>query len=827
MKKITVLLISLISFSVFSQTKQMNTGEILQAIKRLNVVGNVLYVAAHPDDENTLFITWLSKEKMVRAGYIAMTRGDGGQNLVGSEQGEYVGLLRTHELLGARNIDGGEQYFTRANDFGFTKTTDEAMATWGKDQILADLVWRIRNFQPDVIVNRFPPDARAGHGHHSASAVLSEEAFKAAANPNRFPEQLKFVKIWQAKRLVWNSFSPNFQNNQPEGSYIKIPLGDYNPLLGKSYTEISAEARSMHKSQGFGSAKTKNQRSDYALHKAGEEAKNDLFDGIDISWKRMNGGEKIEKMVNDLYTNFKAQIPSASVPALIEIYNTIESIEDAERSPNVWTTYKKKEVQELILACAGLWFEANPTDYSVSPNDKIKVNINVVSRSNANIILEKLTFKGTDKDTTINKKLVYNDGLNITTELQIPVNQPITQPYWLVERKENGFYKVNDQLLRGLPMKPADLICEYSFTIESKAFTFQTPLNYKFVEPSDGEIYRYFEVRPEVTATIGEKVYSFADNNPKDVIVTLKSGKKNVTGTVKLDVPNTWKVEPAIINFDLKEKYEEKKVTFKVFPSSTASEITLKAIAQTSSGSYDRGIASIEYKHVPTLTLFPFAEAKALRIDLKKKGNKIGYIAGAGDEVPAALQQIGYQVTMLTQSELAKDLSQFDAIIVGVRAYNTEEHLKYFQEKLLEYVKNGGNIVTQYQTNAFYGVSKVKEIGPFPMGIGRGRVTDEVATMKILKPQHPLLNSPNKITSKDFDGWIQERGLYFADKWSDKYETIFAMNDANETELEGSVLYAKYGKGNFVFTGLAFFRQLPAGVPGAYRLFANMISVGK
>lgn len=822
MKKYFIFFLLIYSTVSFSQTKQMNTGEILQAMKRLNVVGNVLYVAAHPDDENTLFITWLSKEKMVRAGYIAMTRGDGGQNLVGSEQGEYVGLLRTHELLGARSIDGGEQYFTRANDFGFTKTTDEALTTWGKDQILADLVWRIRNFQPDIIVNRFPPDARAGHGHHSASAVLSEEAFKAAADPNRFPEQLAYVKPWQAKRLVWNSFSPNFQNNQPEGSYIKIPLGDYNPLLGKSYTEIAAEARSMHKSQGFGSAKTKNQRADYALHKAGDEAKNDLFDGIDLSWKRIKGGEKIEKMVNDIYTNFKAQNPSASVPALIEVYNTISALDE-----NVWTTYKKKEVQELIIACTGLWFEANPVDYSVSPNDKIKVNINVVSRSNANITLEKLTFRATKQDTIINKKLVYNDGLNISYDLQIPANQPITQPYWLEEKKENGFYKVKDQLLRGLPMKPADLVCEYTMNIEGKSFTFQTPLTYKFVEPSDGEIYRYFEVRPEVTATIAEKVYSFADNSPKEVVVTLKSGKKGVNGTVSLEVPSSWKVEPAVINFELKEKYEEKKVTFKVFPSTSASEITLKAIAKTSNGTYNRGIASIEYKHVPTLTLFPFSEAKALRIDLKKKGTKIGYIAGAGDEVPAALQQIGYQVTMLTPVELAKDLTQFDAIIVGVRAYNTEEHLKFFQEKLMEYVNNGGNVVTQYQTNAFYGVSKVKEIGPYPFAIGRGRVTDENAEMKIIKPEHPLLNTPNKITAKDFEGWVQERGLYFSDKWSDKYETIFSIKDANETEQEGSLLYAKYGKGNFVFTGLAFFRELPAGVPGAYRLFANMISVGK
>ena len=687
---------------------------------------------------------------------------------------------------------------------------------------MSDLVWRIRSFQPDVIVNRFPPDNRAGHGHHSASAVLSEEAFKAAADPSRFPEQLAFVKVWQAKRLVWNSYSPNFQNNQPEGSFVKIPVGDYNPLLGKSYTEISAEARSMHKSQGFGSAKTKNQRNDFALHKAGEEAKNDLFDGIDMTWKRVKDGEAVEKLVNDVFNNFKAQNPSASVPALINIYDAIGNLE-----ANVWTNYKKNEVKELIAACAGLWLEANPVDYSVSPNDKIKVNVNVVSRSNANIILEKLTFKGTGKDSTLNKKMVYNEALTLPFEIQIPANQPITQPYWLEEKKENGFYKVKDQLLRGLPMKPADLVCEYSLNIEGKNFTYQTPLTFKFVEPSDGEIYRYFEVRPEVTATIAEKVYAFADNSSKDITVTLKAGKKGVNGSVSLEVPSDWRVEPSAINFELKDKYEEKKVVFKVFPSKNASEITIKAIAKTANGTFNRGIFSIEYKHVPTLTLFPSAEAKALHIDLKKKGSKIGYIAGAGDEVPAALQQIGYQVTMLTTNELANDLSQFDAIIVGVRAYNTEEHLKFFQEKLMEYVNNGGNIVTQYQTNAFFGTSKVKEIGPFSMGIGRGRVTDENAEMKILKTDHILLNSPNKITAKDFEGWVQERGLYFSDKWAKEYQTIFSIKDANETEQEGSVLYAKYGKGNFVFTGLAFFRELPAGVPGAYRLFANMISVGK
>ena len=823
MKKTLITLLVLYSMISFGQTKQMSTGEIIQAMKRLNVVGNVLYVAAHPDDENTLFITWLSKEKMVRAGYIAMTRGDGGQNLIGAEQGEYVGYLRTHELLGARSIDGGEQYFTRANDFGFTKTTDEALKTWGKEQILADLVWRIRSFQPDVMVNRFPPDPRAGHGHHSASAVLSEEAYKAAADPTRFPEQLAFVKPWQVKRVVWNSFSPNFQNNTPEdGSYIKIELGNYNALLGKSYTEIAAEARSMHKSQGFGSARTRGQRVDYAMHKVGEPAQNDLFDGIDMTWKRVKGGEKVDGLIKQLLADFKAENPSASVPALINVYNVIDGLEE-----NVWTTYKKNEVKDLILACSGLWFEANPSDYSVAGGDKIKVNLNVIARSNVNITLDKVSFKGTGKDSTMNLKLVNNAPVNQNFDLTIPASTPITQPYWLMEEKEKGFYQVKDQLLRGLPVKPADLVCDYTFTIDGKAFSFQTPLTYKFVEPSIGEIYRYFEVRPEVMATIDEKVYAFADNQTKDVKVAVKAGKKGVSGSVSLIVPAGWRIEPAAINFELKDKHEEKIVSFKVYPSATASEVSLKAVVKTANGTYNRGIATVDYKHIPTLTLYPVSEAKAIRIDLKKKGTKIGYIAGAGDEVPAALTQIGYQVTMLTPVELGKDLSAYDAIIVGVRAYNTEEHLKFFQDKLMDYVKNGGNVVTQYQTNAFYGVSKVKEMGPYNFGIGRGRVTDEVAEVTFLKPAHPLLNTPNKITAKDFDGWIQERGLYFADKWAKEYETIFTMHDAGEREEEGSVLYAKYGKGNFVFTGLAFFRELPAGVPGAYRLFANMISVGK
>ena len=450
-----------------------------------------------------------------------------------------------------------------------------------------------------------------------------------------------------------------------------------------------------------------------------------------------------------------------------------------------------------------------------------------MQRSDVATVLEKVIIGKNLKDSSLNTTLKYNEALSIPLTFQTPQNQEITQPYWLVEPKEKGFYKVENQQLRGLPMKPADLLCEYHFKIQDKAFSFQTPINYKYVEPADGEIYRYFEVRPEIVANIEEKVYALSTNEAKEVNVVVKSAKANTSGILTLSVGDGWKFEPAQIPFELKNKYEEKKFTFKVTPPNVASESTLKALVITKTDTLDKSIETIDYKHIPKLTLYPKAEAKLLKIDLQKKGNNIAYIAGAGDEVPAALRQIGYQVSMLTQDDFSKDLSHFDAIIVGVRAYNTEDWLKFQQEKLMSYVENGGTMLVQYQTNAFYGTPKTSSMGPYQFGIGRNRVTNEEAEVKFLKPEHSLLTYPNKITSKDFSGWIQERGLYFADKWSDKYETILAMKDDGETEQEGSLLYAQYSKGHFVFTGLAFFRQLPAGVSGAYRLFANLISVGK
>lgn len=805
--------------------KPMPTGEILINLKKLNVVGSALYMAAHPDDENTIMLSWLAKERKVRTSYLSVTRGDGGQNLVGSELSDLLGLIRTQELLAARAIDGPEQYFTRANDFGFSKNTDETMQIWGKEAVLGDVVWRIRNLRPDVIICRFPPDARAGHGNHSASAVLAEEAFKISGDPTKYPEQLKYVKPWQAKRVVWNTF--NFgtvaQTQKPaEKDWIQVDIGAYNPLLGKSYNEIAAESRSQHKSQGFGVPRGRGSRPEYFVHKFGEKADKDVFDGVDITWNRVKGGKEIETVINEAIKNFNADNPSTIVPTLVKAYQLVLNLED-----EYWKTQKKKELENLIIACAGLYFEANPNEYAAASGEKINVSTTFIKRSDLPITLNKIRLIGLGKDTTMKTELVNNELQRITYAVEISKGQPLTQPFWLAEKKmSKGMYRVDNQELIGLPEKPADLQAEFSFTIDNQLFNFTTPVIYKYTDETRGELYRSFEIRPEISANISDKVYVFADNQAKEVEVTLKSGKPNVSGSVSLDLPNGWKSVPVSIDFNLANKYQEQKVIFKVTPSPKDSEGQIKAVAKTANGIFDRGILTVAYDHIPPQTLFPIAEAKVVKLAIKFKGKNIGYIAGAGDEVPAALRQIGYIVTMLSEKEFNEDLSRFDAIVVGVRAYNTEERLKFYQKKLMEYVEKGGNMVVQYQVNS--NLQKIEAgMGPFPFKVSRERVTVEEAEVRFLKPESPLLNTPNKITQRDFDHWIQERGLYFANEWDSKYETILSSNDPTENPLDGGLLYTKYGKGNYIFTGYAFFRQLPAGVSGAYRLFANLISVGK
>lgn len=823
---------SLLAQVPYGPAKPTPSGEILLNLKKLNVVGSVLYIAAHPDDENTLMLAYLAKERLARTAYLSLTRGDGGQNLIGPEQGEYVGLIRTQELLAARRVDGPQQFFSRAYDFGFSKSTDEAVRTWGQEKILADVVWRIRTFQPDIIITRFPPDARAGHGHHSASGYLGEEAFKVANDPTKFPEQLAYAKPWQPKRVVWNVFIPSafMSNRKPDeaGNLVGVETGLFNPLLGKSYGEVAAESRSQHKSQGFGVSANRGARIDYLLTKNGEPMQQDPFDGIDMTWKRVKGSENVQSRINSIIANFKPDRPAASVTDLVSLHKALQGLD--QNDINVRS--KMGEVESLIQQCLGLWFETNPVDYAATPGERVRITATVVGRTNeVPVCLLRVRDAVVGRDTTLNLTLKPNEVVPLPASVLIPANQPISQPYWLEKPLEKGVFQVDDQRLVGLPENPPALITEFTFEIAGQSFTFTRPWIHKSTDPVDGEIYRPFVVQPEVMTNVAEKVYAFADNNAKTVEAVVKAGRAGVSGNLALSVPAGWQVSPASAPFELKEKSQEARLTFTVTPTTKAADGKLQAVATTAAGQLTRGIRLVEYKHIPTQTNFPASEAKLVRLDVKTTAKNIGYIMGAGDEVPTALRQMGCTVTLLDQAELNKDLSRFDAIVLGVRAYNTEDHLKFYQAKLLDYVKNGGTMIVQYVTAGGGGVvangMKVNQMGPFPFSIGRDRITEEDARVTFLNPQHPLLNKPNKITDADFAGWIQERGIYFAVDFDKAYEPLFSMADTNEAPKNGSLIYAKHGKGHFMYTGLVFFRELPAGVPGAYRLMANMISVGK
>lgn len=813
----------------YGPIKPAPSGEILSNLKKLNVLGSVLYIAAHPDDENTLMLAYLAKDRLVRTGYLSLTRGDGGQNLIGPEQGENIGIIRTQELLAARRVDGPDQFFSRAYDFGFSKQTSEAVRTWGQEKVLADVVWIIRKYQPDVIITRFPPDARAGHGHHSASGFLGEEAFKISNDPTKFPEQLAFVKPWQAKRIMWNMFIPGafLSNKKPDeaGNLIGIETGLYNPLLGKSYGEIAAESRSQHKSQGFGVPASRAARADYLLLKGGNPVQKDPLEGVDMTWKRVSNSDAVQAQVNQVIAGFRPDQPSASVPALVQLYGAINKLD----TTNIYVKAKRQEVETLIQQCLGLWFETNPADYAATPGETIKLTTNIVNRADSPVTLVGVQYS-TGKDTILNTPLKPNDVIQYPTTVTVPKSAKISQPYWLEKPLDKGLFQVDNQQLIGLPENPPALTARYTFEISGQRFTFSRPVVYKSTDPVDGEIYRPFIIQPDVMANLTERVFTFSDNTPKTAELVLRAGRANVSGTLTMTVPTGWRIEPASQPFELKNKGDEQRISFKLTPSDKAQNGKLQAIMTTSSGTFTTGLRYIAYKHIPTQTLFPPAEAKLVKLDVKVTAKNIGYIVGAGDEVPAALQQMGCRVTILGPTELTGNLSAYDAIVVGVRAYNTNSSLARYQPRLMEYVKNGGNMVVQYVTpvNSFFrNESPLPQLGPYPFKVVNERVTEEDAPMTFINPQHPLLNYPNKITEADFSGWIQERGIYFAQDWDKAYEPIFSANDQNEAPKQGSLIYTTYGKGHFMYTGLVFFRELPAGVPGAYRLFANMISAGK
>ncbi len=810
-------------FPLAAQPTTTSTSDILMGLKKLNTIGSVLYIAAHPDDENTRLLAYFAKERKVRTGYLSLTRGDGGQNLIGKEQGDPLGLIRTQELLAARRIDGAEQFFTRANDFGYSKTPEETFSIWNKDSVLADVVWTIRNFKPDVIICRFPTTGEGGHGHHTASAILAGEAFDAAADPSRFPEQLAFTQTWKTPRLFWNTF--NFGgNNTTSPEQLKMVLDVYNPLLGKGYGEIAAESRSMHKSQGFGSARTRGNSLEYFKFLKGQPAQNDVLEGIDLSWNRLPNSSKIQKELDICQRAFDPQAPEKIVPVLISLYKQLQQLNEQDLYIAYWKKLKLAQTEELLLACSGLWLETTASEYSAVPGFPVNVTSQIVKRNKLNVKLLRLRYLGLS-DTSLALPLATNELYTYKHRETLPMEWPYSNPYWLNQKHGVGLFQVKGRTWIGKPENgPAGKVI-FDLEIEGLPLSVERGICYKSTDPVKGEVYRPWEVLPPATVNISEKVFVFSENLPRKIQFTVKSYAPDLKANLTVNVPEGWDISYSNSEFSLPAKGEEVKIEATLSPSPRAKDGTLSALLTVRGIQYTSSIRRIEYDHIPYQFILTDAEAGLVRVDVKKAGTVIGYIPGAGDDVPACLTQIGYDVHVLSDEQLAtENLARYHAILTGVRAYNTVTTLQGHYAKLMEYVNNGGNLVVQYNTNNRIG-PVIAKIGPYPFTISRERTTDEKAEVKFLNPTHSALQFPNFITARDFDGWIQERGIYFATEIDGKYEKLLSMQDPGEKPLEGSLIAAKYGKGNFVYTGLAFFRELPAGVPGAYRLLVNLLSL--
>ena len=825
-KAILSLSFLLICSSIVAQKPQkLTSNQIYEKVQKLNFLGTALYIAAHPDDENTRLIAYLSNNVKARTAYLSLTRGDGGQNLIGPEIRELLGVIRTQELLAARNIDGGQQLFTRANDFGYSKHPDETLKIWNKEKVLSDVVWAIRTLKPDVIINRFNHRTPGTtHGHHTSSAMLSVEAFDLAGDKTKFPEQLQYTKTWTPNRLFFNTSWWFYGSKEKfakadQSKLLNFDVGVYYPLKGVSNNELASMASSQHLCQGFGRLTTRGDQTEYIEHLKGDfpKDKKDIFSGINTTWNRVDGGGKIGDILYEIENNFNFVNPSKHLPKLVEAYKLIQDLKDKH-----WQKIKENEILEIIEACSGLYLEVSASSSSATKNSSIEFNFEALNRSVIPMELSSMTILPSGKKIDKNVNLEANKKQNFKETIALG-NLENSSPYWLNKEASLGMYTVNSQLLIGLPETPRPVKIQFNLLINNLPVNITKDVVRRYAKRDKGEIYEPFEILPKVTTKLKNKVVIFSDNTPQKVSVQVKAGANNVNGNVVIDIPNGWSVLPKFVDFSIAQKNDVKTVDFMVAPPKNQSEGKLKVIVTSNGKKFTKELVEINYNHIPKQSVLLNSEAKVVRLNIKKAGNFIGYIQGSGDAVPESLRQIGYQVTELNPKEINEEnLKQFDAIVVGIRAYNTISELKFKQKYLLDYVKNGGNMIVQYNTNR-----RVDVQAPFTLNLSRDRVTDENAEVRILAENHSLLNFPNKITQQDFNGWVQERGLYFPNTWSSEYTPILSMNDKEETAKKGSLLIAKYGKGNYMYTGLSFFRELPVGVSGAYKLFANMLSVGK
>lgn len=821
MKKATHILLSVALYlAMASPVLGQTSGEIYEQIEKLKTSGTVLYIAAHPDDENTRLITWLSKEKKFRTAYLSLTRGDGGQNLIGSELGIDLGLIRTRELMAARAIDGGEQFFTRAYDFGFSKTPDETLTLWEREKVLEDIVTVIRNIQPDIIICRFPPDSRAGHGHHSSSAILATEAFKAAADNKRFQSDPKNPITWRAKRIYWNTF--NFgSNNTTSEQQLKFDVGTFNPILGKSYGELSAESRSQHKSQGFGVPSQRGTQTEYFLPVDGDTLVKDLFANMsNYLITTSNHGHETELKIDSILQQFDFSNPSGSVPALLQLKKMFTKL------PGYSPTFRKvQELDKIILQCLGIWVAAYSFQEGYAIGDSLHVNFQAICRNYSGVQFSVLNNGLITGDTSTQLEIQKN----FNRKLILKSISTTTQPYWLESPIKNNLFDVKDKTQNTLPWSAPAAYIYYKVSVNGTVIESKVPVTFKLTDPVRGEIFRPLVIKPVLTGHLNEQTSLFSSGKDRNFKLKIQHNSSDTDSfLISASIPTSqhWKINfrDTLLVFNGRE---EKTIHYKVTANGSGNfQDTLifhYKPYKSSSKSRLTGLKEISYDHIPKITWFPPLHSRLISSPVKTVNKKVLYIKGAGDDVADMIRQLNIEVKEVTAAEIENiNLETYDAIVTGIRAYNTDQGLPSVFSKIMDYIRQGGSFIVQYNTNS--NLHPVKFMAPFPYQISRNRVTEEQATVTFTQPEHPVFNYPNEITEQDFEGWIQERGLYFATKTDSSYTNLLLMNDKGEQPQEGALIYCNYGKGKYIYTGISFFRQLPAGVPGAFKLFSNLIA---
>ena len=804
---------------------QYNASETYVALEKLNTLLSVLYVAAHPDDENQRIISYCANALHANTAYLSLTRGGGGQNLIGTEIGPLLGVLRSQELLGARSIDGGQQYFSRAIDFGYSKHPDETFGFWNKDQVTSDVVRIIRQHRPDVIINRF--DHRSPgktHGHHTASAMLSLEAFDLSDDASKYPEQLKTLTPWQPSKIYFNTSWWFYGSREKFAEADKtnlttVDIGGYYPILGTSNNEIAAHARSMHKCQGFGSGTSRSSRQEYLelIKTADPSLTKDLTEGINTTWSRVENGEPVARLLESIINNYNFKDPTASLGDLVKLYTLIQDTDD-----RYWKAIKLQELQEIIQSVTGLYLECTTETQIATASDSIEIKIEATNRSDQAVKLNSYKISNQSNSVSQNTDL-GNTQENVWYE-SVTLDKEASNHYWLNDKAEYGTYYADEEHI-GKPKNSPHLTVDFNVSVLGQEITFTRPVLSMDVFPDKGEVYNPLALSPPASVSLVDDVYIFADDSTQEIAVNVESMTDDLTGSLSLDLDRGWKVSPSQVAIDIKKKSQSQRIIFEVTPPKEQSKTSLTPTLKVGGQTITTQVSIVEYDHIPTQVVVHAAQANAVKLGIKTlKNKKVAYLMGAGDQVPDCLQYIGYTVDLIDLDQLNQvDLNQYQAVILGIRIYNVNEKIEAYQDLLFDYAAQGGNLITQYNTSRRL---KAESLAPVMMELSRDRVSDETATVTILEEDHPALVWPNNITSEDFDGWVQERGLYFPDEFDDSLVPLLKMADKGEDDKYGSLLVMKHGEGYFVYTGLSFFRELPAGVPGAYRLMANLISLG-